>query len=568
MTDGRDNRKGRSSVRGRRTIRTVWALLATAVFAFSAISTAVTLMNASSALPVSGGASAPSVVTSKQTRLSYVGPKTALNLDASPSSEELLVYVNDEAGELVKGYSFQAVMTSEEGASVVAADEDRNGVISFEDPEPGLYTVSLLRYGGFNTPDKISVTVEKPVKHERVDVSDKVKDQDDVDVAHDDSQYNDDHGGGGSNNDDTVEYVEPGQEEVGTEIVEVPLTDADGNQLYGAIPRLSEIYNESERYLYNADGSESGVKAVVDTNGYLVKAFKKNSSGEFTECTYSVVDQCGYPITDASGEFLYIFDDVVALTTIEEQTVYRYTGWQTINGKVYYFDKNGNKVTGWQTINGLTYYFDEDGVRSSTMGIDVSTWNDSINWGKVKDAGIDFVIIRCGFRGYGSGSLVKDNMFYSHMNGAKAAGLKVGVYFFTQAINEREAVEEASMCLDMCSGYKLNYPIFIDMEDAGSSGARTNNLSNAQRTAIVKAFCDTVKAGGYTAGLYANKYYLESKIYTSQLSGSTVIWLAHYTSGRTSYAGRYDMWQYSATGSVSGISGAVDLDISYIGYKD
>ncbi len=569
MTDPNASKNGRTHVRGRRALRNAGAILTATVFAVSLFSTVFSLAGASSARAAETRGPAASVVAAdRPVRLPYSGVETPLVLDASPSSEELVVYVNGEDGEQVEGYSFQAVLTSAEGESVICADTDKDGIIRFAEPAPGEYEIGLLTHGGFSSPQRITVTVEAPVKHEKLDVSDMVHDEDEVDPSEDDGQYGGNGESGGGNEGDTVEYVESGQEEIGTETVEIPLTDADGNQLYGAVPRLSEIYNETERYLYNADGSESRVKAVVDTDGYLVNAYKKNSEGEFIDCTYSVVDQFGYPVKGSNGEFLYIFDDVVALTTTEEQTVYRYTGWQTINGKVYYFDKNGNKVTGWQTINGLTYFFDEDGVRSSTMGIDVSTWNENINWSKVKDAGIEFVIIRCGFRGYGSGSLVRDNLFYSHMNGAKAAGLKVGVYFFTQAITEREAVEEASMCLDMVSGYKLNYPIFIDMEDAGSSSARTNRLTNAQRTAIVQAFCDTIRAAGYRAGLYANKYYLESKIYTSQLRSSTVIWLAHYTSGHTNYAGRYDMWQYSSTGRINGVSGPVDLNISYIGYTE
>ena len=143
-------------------------------------------------------------------------------------------------------------------------------------------------------------------------------------------------------------------------------------------------------------------------------------------------------------------------------TGYKYTGWQTLDGATYYFDKNGNKVTGSQVIQGIQYTFSGDGVRSGTIGIDVSKFQSSINWKKVKNAGINFAIIRCGYRGYGSGVLVEDPMFASHISGAKAAGLRVGVYFFSQAISEAEAVEEASMAVKLARRYGVNMPIAID----------------------------------------------------------------------------------------------------------
>ena len=164
-----------------------------------------------------------------------------------------------------------------------------------------------------------------------------------------------------------------------------------------------------------------------------------------------------------------------------------------------------------------------------------------------------------------SSTLYEDDMFETYLNGAKAAGLKVGVYFYTQAISEYEAVEEASLCLTLLNGRSLNYPVFIDMEDAESSEARTNNLTNSQRTTIINAFCDTIRAGGYRAGLYANWYYLNYKINTYSLSSSTRIWIAHYTSyAHPEYQEMYDMWQYSSTGDIPGIYGYVDPDISYM----
>ncbi len=244
---------------------------------------------------------------------------------------------------------------------------------------------------------------------------------------------------------------------------------------------------------------------------------------------------------------------------------YKYTGWQTIDGYTYFYDKNGKFVTGEQVIQGAKYVFSSDGhldSSSGAMGIDVSKWNGQINWENVKKAGVSYVIIRCGYRGSSSGALIADPMFKANINGAKDAGLKVGIYFYSQAVDEIEAVEEASMTLSLISGYSLAYPVFIDVE--GSKG-RGDSISAEQRTAVCKAFCQTIQNSGYKAGVYSNKTWLTSYLDISSLSGYK-IWLAQYASAPTYNKSRYDMWQYSSKGSIPGISGNVDLNISYLGY--
>ena len=243
----------------------------------------------------------------------------------------------------------------------------------------------------------------------------------------------------------------------------------------------------------------------------------------------------------------------------------KYTGWQTIDGKVYFFKEDGSKVTGEQTIQGAKYNFASDGSMitgsNGIVGIDVSKWNGTIDWNAVKNSGISYVIIRCGYRGSSEGTLVVDPKYETNIKGASAAGLKVGVYFFTQAVNEVEAVEEASMVLELVKNYKLSYPIFLDVE---GSGGRGDKIDKATRTAVCKAFCQTIQNSGYTAGIYANKSWLETKIDADSLS-SYKIWLAQYAAAPT-YKGRYNIWQYRSTGNVSGISGNVDMNISYLGY--
>lgn len=244
----------------------------------------------------------------------------------------------------------------------------------------------------------------------------------------------------------------------------------------------------------------------------------------------------------------------------EPKTVYK--GWQTLDGATYYFDKNGKKVTGQQVIQGISYTFSSDGVRSGTIGIDVSKYQTGINWTKVKNAGINFVMIRCGYRGYGSGVLVEDPMYRSHISGAKAAGLRVGVYFFSQAINEAEAVEEASMAVSLAKKYGINMPIAIDSEYANGGRGRADGLSKSARTAVTKAFCNTVKSAGYTPMVYASKSWFSSHLDVSQLSGYR-IWVAHYAE-KCGYKGTYHIWQNTDKGKVDGVPVKVDMNISSI----
>ncbi len=277
------------------------------------------------------------------------------------------------------------------------------------------------------------------------------------------------------------------------------------------------------------------------------------------EVTKIVYDTTTAPIYDEKSAPVY---DTNSAKVYETQKVTTYYGWQTLDGATYYFDKNGNKVTGKQVIEGVTYTFSSEGVRSGTIGIDVSKYQPSVNWTKVKNAGINFVMIRCGYRGYGSGVLVEDPKFASHIQGAKAAGLRVGVYFFSQAINEAEAVEEASMAVALANKYGINMPIAIDSEYAAGGAGRADGLSKSDRTKVTKAFCNTVKSAGHTAMIYASKSWLGSHLDMSQLSGYKV-WVAHYAD-KCGYTGTYHMWQNTSKGKVDGISGNVDMNISYI----
>lgn len=194
------------------------------------------------------------------------------------------------------------------------------------------------------------------------------------------------------------------------------------------------------------------------------------------------------------------------------------------------------------------------------VGIDVSKWNGEIDWDKVKQAGVEFAIIRAGYRGSSTGSLIEDPYFHTNMEAAATSGVPVGVYFFTQAVNEVEAVEEASAVLKLISEYKLDYPIYIDTEGAGGNG-RADGLDAETRTLVCEAFCRTITNAGYEAGVYASRNWLNNNLDTERLEQYQT-WLAEYRSVPL-YQGYYEMWQYTSKGKVDGIEGNVDLNIRY-----
>ena len=148
---------------------------------------------------------------------------------------------------------------------------------------------------------------------------------------------------------------------------------------------------------------------------------------------------------------------------------------------------------------------------SARIGIDVSKWNKEIDWEKVKDAGVEFAIIRCGYRGASTGALVLDPMYEQNIKGAIEADIPVGVYFFTQAVDEVEAVEEASMVIRLIEDYDVDYPVFLDSESAGGSG-RADGLESAERTKIHKAFLETIAAAGYETGIYGSRNWLNEQV--------------------------------------------------------
>lgn len=198
---------------------------------------------------------------------------------------------------------------------------------------------------------------------------------------------------------------------------------------------------------------------------------------------------------------------------------------------------------------------------NARLGIDVSKWNKTIDWDEVKEAGIEFAIIRCGYRGASSGALVLDPMYEQNIRGAIEAEIPVGVYFFTQAVDEVEAVEEASMVISLIEEYDVDYPVFLDSESAGGTG-RADGLEAEERTRIHKAFLETIAAAGYETGIYGSRNWLKDQVEMKELSAYKT-WLAEYAE-IPSYDEYYHMWQYTSKGVVDGIDTPVDLNLCYM----
>ena len=211
----------------------------------------------------------------------------------------------------------------------------------------------------------------------------------------------------------------------------------------------------------------------------------------------------------------------------------------------------------------LTYDSDE---YTCKIGIDVSRYQENIDWAAVKGAGVQFAMLRLGYRGYGSGALVMDPYFQQNIQGAQANGIEVGVYFFSQAITPEEGAEEARFCLNALKGYHITYPIVFDWESYDSSlEPRTDGLDDKILTQCAVAFCEEVEAAGYQSMVYSNLTYFYLHFDLNQLVDYP-LWLAQYNS-RPSFYYHFDIWQYSGTGKVPGIDGNVDLNIHFIPKK-
>ena len=230
-----------------------------------------------------------------------------------------------------------------------------------------------------------------------------------------------------------------------------------------------------------------------------------------------------------------------------------------------YLPKNEYDFTKLVCQSDLMKYY-VDGKQVSYVGVDISKYQDYVDFVKLKKAGIDFVMIRVGARGYGTGQLVLDEYFYDNIKRASDAGLRIGLYFSSQAVSEEEAVEEANMVLENIGDYQVDYPIAFDMEFVVNDTARIDGLSKAEKTSIAKAFMDTVESAGYMSMLYGDKEWLIKEVDMSKLTAYDV-WLSQMAD-IPDYPYRFSMWQYKDDAVIDVISGYASLNISFIDYSE
>lgn len=257
----------------------------------------------------------------------------------------------------------------------------------------------------------------------------------------------------------------------------------------------------------------------------------------------------GVRIEEKDGTDYFVFQDV-------KENSYRSELLDSVPKNTYDLDcLTTDEATGFKQYN------DEENGITSRMGIDVSEFQgEDIDWKQVKDSGIEFVIIRAGYRAYGeTGELVQDAMFEQNIEGALEAGLDVGVYFFSQAVTPGEAVEEAEFVLDLIRPYEITGPVVYDTEEIKGDTARTDDNTRQEFTNYCKVFCDTVEHAGYDSMIYANMKWMAFTLDMEELTDYDFWYADYHELPQNPYD--YTIWQYSETGEVPGINANVDLNI-------
>lgn len=231
-----------------------------------------------------------------------------------------------------------------------------------------------------------------------------------------------------------------------------------------------------------------------------------------------------------------------------------------------YLAKNTYDFTKMEDKAGLKRYM-ENGKKTSYVGVDISKQTGTVNFAGLKAAGVDYVMIRLGGRGYSTGQISIDENFQGNIESAITEGLDIGVYFYSQAINQDEAVQEVNFVIQNLEPYRgsIKYPVAFDMEFVANDEARIDGLSREDRTAITSSFLEGVKSAGYIPMLYGDKEWLIKEVDLAKLQDYDV-WLAQETD-IPDYPYQYAMWQYSSSGVLNGINGDANLNICFIGYS-
>lgn len=320
-------------------------------------------------------------------------------------------------------------------------------------------------------------------------------------------------------------------------------------------PATSQLVSESgltpddldfwDMYPKDGDGEEADLDVPGDAEKKLAEAEKKKEEEEEEE---TIPDPDGKDPMDDGKHTLIEYSD----GTKE---------WVVISP---YLSKNTYDFTRLVSSDNQMKYV-EDGKNVSFIGVDISRYQEEVDFYQLKAAGIDYVMLRVGARGYSSGQIMLDEYFTTNIQQATEAGLDIGVYFYSQAITAEEAVEEANVVIQSLAEYKIQYPVAFDMEYVDNDTARVEALSRADKTTITKAFLDTIQAAGYRPMIYGNKEWLIKRIDLSKLTAYDV-WLSQ-SKDVPDYPYKFAMWQYTTSAEISGISGYANLNICFIDYS-
>ena len=235
--------------------------------------------------------------------------------------------------------------------------------------------------------------------------------------------------------------------------------------------------------------------------------------------------------------------------------------WVSINP---YLTKNTYDLSGLVYQYPIMKYY-EDSEKVSSIGVRVSADDGDINFKKLKKAGVDFAMIRLGSRGYGSGNVMADEMFYENVNKATEAGMDIGVTFFSQAVTEDEAREEAYRVIEGLQGFSIVYPVVFDMEYVKNDTARVQGLSKDDKTKVATAFLEEIKAAGFKTMIYGDKEWMIRKLDLSRLIGYDV-WLSQ-EADTPDYPYKFTMWEYTKSAKMDGMEDPAALSICFIDYK-
>ena len=280
--------------------------------------------------------------------------------------------------------------------------------------------------------------------------------------------------------------------------------------------------------------------ALIIGVGYFAMRFLKPSNTD------------GSTAATSSGEVITVTDSVMGDIEI-----------QTVKGAEVNTLTEDNLVT---DESGIPAYY-QDGKKISHLGVDLSEFQGEVDFEAMKNAGVEFVMLRIGGRFYGDdGVLYEDKSFDTFYENAKAAGLKVGAYFFSQAANAADAKEEADYALNKLNRRALDYPIALDWENIAEDTARTDNVTGDQLTAIAETFCDAVEEAGYKSLVYSNTQQMFI-MYDFETMKDYDFWLADYREFPHMYY-QFDMWQYSKDGTIDGVEGTVDMNLSFTDFSE